>query len=252
MLARSFLYMAVMLLALTSFSACGRQDKAPEAAQEQAAEEAPPAEGTEIPTEEAEMMAQIRSIHQTLRQAGWHAKRNNREAAPLFSDVATLLTERAAVASNAVKEDLQFSASELTGLSERIYSGPPITRQELSAAQARIYWALAASHQEQAATLWPNGNAKEVAMHLAASANFITAAIGYVGGTVKEPGRDLVKRMNDLAQQVEAETPPDAADRQIQEIGQEIRKLSNRVKQTLSQMTITERRSGRSASDRPA
>ena len=76
MLARSFLYMAVMMLALTSFSACGRQDKAPEAAEEKAAE------GTEIPTGEAEMTAQFRSITKTMRQAGWHAKRNNREAAP--------------------------------------------------------------------------------------------------------------------------------------------------------------------------
>ncbi len=228
MLARSFLYMAVMLLALTSFSACGRQDKAPETAEEQAAE------GTEIPTGEAEMTAQFRSITKTMRQAGWHAKRNNREAAPLFSDVATLLSERAAVASDAVKEDLLFSASELTGLSERIFSGPPITRKELNIAHARTYWALAAFHQEQAATLWPDGNAQETALHLVSSAGFITAAIGYAGGPVTEPGRDLVKRMKDLAQQVEGEPPSDAVSRQIQEVGQEIRKLSNRVKQLFS------------------
>ena len=228
MLARSFLYMAVMMLALTSFSACGRQDKAPEAAEEQATEEAPPAEDT------AALAAKIHSIHRTMRQAGWHAKRNNREAAPLFSDVATLLTERAAVASNAVKEDLQFSASELTGLSERIFSGPSITREELNVAHARTYWALAAFHQEQAATLWPDGNAQEIAVHLVASADFISAAINYAGGPVKEPGRDLVKRMKDLAQQVEGETPSDAVSRQIQQIGQEIRKLNNRVKQFLS------------------
>ncbi|MFB3132399.1 MAG: hypothetical protein ACE10K_07745 [Rhodothermales bacterium] len=222
MLARSFLYLAVMLLAITSFSACGRQDKAPEAAEDQATEDT------------TNLAAQIQSIHQNLRRAGWHAKRNNREAAPLFSDVATLLSQRAAVASNAVKEDLQFSASELTGLSERIYSGPPITLKELYIAHARTYWALAAFHQEQAATLWPDGNAQEIALHLVSSADFITAAIGYAGEPAKEPGRDLVKRMKDLAQQVEGEPPSDAVSRQIQEVGQEIRKLSNRVKQFLS------------------
>ena len=222
MLARPFLYMAVMMLAVTSFSACGRQDKAPEAAEEQAAEDT------------ADLAAQIQSIHRNLRQAGWHANRNNREAAPLFSDVATLLTERAAVASNAVREDLQFSASELTGLSERIYSGPPITRKELNAAHARTYWALAAFHQEQAATLWPDGNAQEIALHLVSSADFITAAVGYAGGPVTEPGRDLVKRMKDLAQQVEAAPSSDAVGQQIKEVGQEIRKLSNRIRQFLS------------------
>jgi len=226
MLARSFLYMAVMMLALTSFSACGRQDNAPEAAEEQAAE------GTEIPTGAAEMTAQFRSITKTMRQAGWHAKRNNREAAPLFSDVATLLSERAAVASDAVKEDLLFSASELTGLSERIFSGPPITRKELDIAHARTYWALAAFHQEHAATLWPDGNA--LAVQLVASADYISAAISYAGRPVETPAKDLVKRMKDLAQQVEAETPSDAVSQQIQEIGQEIRKLSNRVKQLFS------------------
>ena len=222
MLARTFLHMAVMLLAITSFSACGRQDKAPEAAKDQATEDT------------TDLAAQIQSIHQNLRQAGWHAKRNNREAAPLFSDVATLLTQRAAVASKAVKEDLQFSASELTGLSERIFSGPPITLRELNITHARTYWALAAFHQEQAAILWPDGNAQEIALHLVSSASFITAAIGYAGGPVTEPGRDLVKRMKDLAQQVEGEPPSDAVSRQIQEVGQEIRKLSNRVKQFLS------------------
>ncbi len=169
MLARSFLYLAVMLLALTSFSACGRQDKAPEAAEDQATEDT------------TDLAAQIQSIHQNLRQAGWHAKRNNREAAPLISDVATLLTQRAAVASNAVKEDLQFSASELTGLSERIYSGPPITLKELNITHAHTYWALAAFHQEQAATLWPDGNAQQAALHLVSSADFVTAAIGFAG-----------------------------------------------------------------------
>ena len=228
MLARSFLYIAVMMLALTSFSACGRQDKAPEAAEEQAAE------GTEIPTGEAEMPAQFRSITKTMRQAGWHAKRNNREAAPLFSDVTTLLTQRAAVASKAVKEDLQVSASELTGLSERIFSGPPITRGELNVAHARTYWALAAFHQEHAATLWPDGNAQETAVHLVASADFISAAINYIARPVEMPAKDLVKRMKDLAQQLEAETPSDAVSQQIQEIGQEIQKLNNRVKQVIS------------------
>ncbi len=230
MLARSFLYLAVMLLALTSFSACGRQDKAPE---EQTAE-APLAEGTEIPTGEAEMKAQIGSLRSALRQAARHATRNNREAVPLFFDVASLLTQRAAVASNAVKEDLQFSASELMGLSERIYSGPPITLKELNIAHAHTYWALAAFHQEKAALLWRDGNTEEIALHLVSSAGFIGAAIGYAGGPVTEPGRDLVKRMKDLAQQVEREPPSDAVSRQIQEVGQEIRKLSNRVKQLLS------------------
>ncbi len=228
MLARSFLYIAVMMLALTSFSACGRQDKAPETAEEQTAED------TEIPTGEAEITAQFHFITKTMRQAGWHAKRNNREAAPLFSDVATLLTERAAVASSAVKEDLQFSASELTGLSERIFSGPPITRGELNVAHAHTYWALAAFHQEQAATLWPDGNAQEIAAHLVSSADFISAAINYIARPVQVPGMELVERMKDLAQQVEAETPSDTVSQQIQEIGQEIRKLSNRVKQIIS------------------
>ncbi len=220
--ARFFLYLAVMLLALTSFSACGRQDKAPETAEDQTTEDT------------IDLAAQIQSIHQTLRQAGWHAKRNDREAAPLFSDVATLLTQRAAVASNAVKEDLQFSASELTGLSERIYSGPPITLKELNIAHAHTYWALAAFHQEQAALLWIDGNTQEIALHLASSAGFIGAAIGYAGGPVTEPGRDLVKRMRDLAQQVEKDPSSDAVGQQIKEVGQEIRKLSNRVKQFLS------------------
>ncbi len=224
MLARSFLYMAVMLLAITSFSACGRQDQVPEAAEDQATEDT------------TGLAAQIQSIHQNLRQAGWHAKRNNREAAPLFSDVATLLTQRAAVASDTVKEDLQLSASELTGLGERIFSGPPITPKEMDGALARTYWALAAFHQEQAATLWPDGNAQEIAAHLNASAHFIAAANGAVGGPVREQARDLFKRTQDLAQQVEqASDPPSSTiSRQIQEIGQEIRKLSNRVKQFLS------------------
>ncbi len=222
MLARPFLYMAVMLLALTSFSACGRQDKAPEAAEDQTTEDT------------IDLAAQIQSIHQTLRQAGWHAKRNDREAAPLFSDIATLLTQRATIASKSVKEDLQFSASDLTGLSERIYSGPPITLKELNIAQARTYWALAAFHQEQAALLWRDGNAQEIALHLVSSAGFIGAAIGYAGGPVTEPGTDLVKRMRDLAQQVEKDPSSDAVGQQIKEVGQEIRKLSNRVKEFLS------------------
>ena len=233
MLARSFLYLlytAVMLLALTSFSACKQQDKASETAEEQAAEEVPPAENV------ANLAAQIQSLHQNLRQAAWHAQRNNREAVPLFNDVATLLTERAAVASDAVKEDLQFSASELTGLGERIYSGPLITRREMNVVQARAYWALAAFHQEQAATLWPNGNTQEIAMHLDAAAGFISAGSGYAGGSVKQPGRDLAKRTKDLAAQLEGASPSDAdaVGGQIQEIGQEIRKLSNQVKQFLS------------------
>ena len=135
-----------------------------------------------------------------------------------------------------MKEDLQFSASELTGLSERIYSGPPITLKELNIAHARTYWALAAFHQEQAATLWPDGNAQEIAAHLNASAHFIAAANGAVGGPVGEQARDLFKRTQDLAQQVEQASDPASStiSRQIQEIGQEIRKLSNRINQFLS------------------
>ena len=231
MLARSFVYIAVATLAITSFSACGRQDKAPEAAEEQAAQ-APPAEDSGVPIGEAAMTAQIRSITRTLRQAGWHAKRNNSEGVLLFSDVATLLTKRAAVASNAVKEDLQFSASELTGLGERIYSGPPITPKELDVVRTHTYWALAAFHQEQAATLWQDGNAQETTVHLVASADFV----GYARGAKRKAVEDLAKRTKELAQQLKGETVPDSdnVSRQIQEIGQEIRKLNNRVKQFLS------------------
>ena len=49
-----------------------------------------------------------------------------------------------------------------------------------------------------------------------------------------EPGRDLVQRMKDLALQVEEEPSSDAVGMQIKEVGQEIRKLSNQVKQFLS------------------
>lgn len=226
MRARSLLYMAALLLAIMNFSACGQQNQTPEAAQEQP---------TPAPAENSEALtAEIQSIHQSLRQAGWHAKRNNREAVPLFNDAASVLTDRAVTASNAVKEDLQFSASELTGLGERIFSGPPITTEELNRAQARAHWALAAYHQEQAAALWPDGAAQEIAIHLNASASSISAAVGYAGGPVRELGRELAKKVQELAQQVGNANDADTISQQIQQIGQEIRQLSNRVKQFLS------------------
>lgn len=234
MLARSLLYVAALLLAITSFSACSQQDKPAEG-------QTPPAEGAEPSEGEVDMAGQFQSIDETLRRAGWHAKRSNQEAAPLFSDVATLLTEYAATASASVKEDLQYSASELTGLSERIYSGPPITAKEVNVANAYTYWALAAYHQEQAAQTWPDGNLQETTMHLDAIANFIYAASGYAGGPVRTPGRSLSQKTKDLVAQLEGEPAPasDAVSQQIQEIGQEIRQLSTRLKQFLARTTIS-------------
>lgn len=228
---RAFLYLALMAVALAGFSACGRQDPTPEAADEQA--ETP---SVEIPTERAAIAAQAQALHKNLRQAAWHAERNRREAIVLFSDLAALLTAYAAVSTDAVKEDLQFSASELTGLGERIVSGPPIQSKEISIISARTYWAVAAFHQEQAATAWPQGSVPETSAHLAALASFLAAGGSSEKGPMKAQIEGMVQEARGLARRLEGEEAPapDTVNALIQRAGRQIPRFSNRVKQLAS------------------
>jgi hypothetical protein len=225
---RALLYLIMMTAALADFSACGRQDTTPDAAEEQA--DMP---SVEIPTGSAAIAAQAQAFHKNLRQAGWYAQRNRREAIVLFSDLAALLTASAAVSTDAVKEDLQFSASELTGLGERIVSGPPITSREISVVSARTYWAVAAFHQQQAANKWPQGNVSETAAHLTQMASFLDAARSSEQGPVKARIERLAQETRGLARRLEGEeaTAPDSVNALIQRAGRQIPRFSNRVKQ---------------------
>ena len=233
MRARVLLYLGMILLALGGVTACGQQDKAPEAA-----ETTPAAKDEVALTEIADVTAQISAVHRRVRLARRDALRSNREEGSLFlNEVANLLTERAVGSSGPLKEDLQFSASEFTGISERLYSGPPITREEMDFAITRSYWALAAFHHEQAVQRWNAGNAREAGLQLSAAATLIDGAIGYVEARVDEPGKELIVKIRDLAQQLEQEDGPasDAVGQRMLEVGQEIQQLRRTARQVLSE-----------------
>ena len=88
---------------------------------------------------------------------------NRQEGSLELSEAANVFSQHATESSNALKEDLEFSASEFSGMAERVFDSPSITMTEMDAVLTRGFWALAAYNYRKAAERWADGQKRQTA-----------------------------------------------------------------------------------------
>jgi len=238
---RSILHVGVMIFIALNVTMCGPSEEPSASAPVAATDSTGSVTASEVtyvaPVEEQDAQRISRDIDERLLLVRRHWRAGNRQGTSLeLNQVSDLLAGRVPDAAGAVKEELQFSVSEMTGLGERIFGSPPVTLEEIDAAITRAYWALAAYHSRKAAEQWGGGTVPATVAHLRMVASFADAAVGYMAGGLETETEDFVKQTRNLAQRLQEESNlnPEAVSLQIQEIGDVVQRISEQVRQRIA------------------
>jgi hypothetical protein len=205
----------------------------PPAAETPATVETPPAQD---PGAAAAVIEQVRAFQQQLRTTRRRVREGKHQESSLhLSEVASALAQRAAESTDQVKEDLEYSASEFSGLSERVFGTPAVTMTEMDAALTRLFWAQAAYHFNLGAGHWADGRRREAAAHFNAASIFVDESVGYYAGGLEAELEALVEQVRDLARHIDTRPNLNAAavDAEIDDLRQQITAGSERVRERL-------------------
>ena len=206
----------------------------PAATEEPPATETPQASGVDAPEAVAQ---QVRDIRDHMRKARRRVRNGEKQEASIeLSEAAAVYAQRATESTGQVKEHLEFSASEFSGMAERVFGTPVITIEEMDAAMTRAFWALAGYHYTRGADRWADGQVPETAAHLNASAMFIDESIGYLAGQREAESEALVLQMRDVARQLERGVSPGNANftAQIEDFGQKVKAYADHVRERIA------------------
>ncbi len=239
---RSVFLTGMMVLVAVGLMMCQQPEKPPAVTDDPpAATQTPPEASAGAVTAQA-IAEEVRQIQTYLRNARRNVRDNNPQEGSLqLNEAASLLSGRAAEASNALQEDLEFSASEFTGMAERVFGTSAISMDEMDAALTRAYWALAAHSFRKASQQWQAGRRAQTTAYLNATATFIDESIGYYSGGLEVPLEMLVEEMRALARELRprANDNADAVTAQMEDLGQKIEEYNRRVRQAIQENVET-------------
>ena len=234
---RSLLQLSLIVLLAVGLTMCQQpsdQPAAPPATPEPPSAEEPQAAGVDAPEAVAE---QVRTIQGHIRTARRRVRDGEKQEASLeLSEVSSVCAQRALESTGEVKEHLEFSASEFSGLAERVFGSPAVTIDEMDVAITRAFWALAGYHFTRGSARWADGQVPETAAHLKASAVLIDESIGYLAGQREAESTALVAQMRDVARQLERGVSPGNANftALIDDFGQKVKAYADHVRGRLT------------------
>ncbi len=232
MRARSVLQVGMMVLLAVGLTMCKQPEQPPADAEEPPAAVASPeadASSSEVVAEE------VRQIQKRLRNARRHVRDGNRQEGSLeLSEAANVFSQHATESSNALKEDLEFSASEFSGMAERVFDTPSVTMTEMDAALTRAFWAQAAYTYRKAAERWADGQKPQTAAYLNATATFIDESVGYFSGGLEVQSETLIREMRGLARELTS-LDGNAITAQMEDFGRKVEQYSRQVRQAIEE-----------------
>ena len=234
---RSLLQTSLIVLMAAGLTMCKQPSEQPAETPpttEEPSAETSQASGVDAPEAVAE---QVRDIREHMRKARRRVRSgDSQEASVQLSEAASVYARRATESTGEVREHLEFSASEFSGMAERVFGTPAITIEEMDAAMTRGFWALAGYHVVRGADRWADGQVPETAAHLKASAMFVDESVGYLAGQREAESEALVVQMRDVARQLERGVSPQNAafTAQIQGFGQKVKEYADHVRERVA------------------
>lgn len=147
---------------------------------------------------------------------------------------AELLNDRAAHASDAVKNNVETSAQELETLAERMKEGPEVTSEQLGTALARAYTALAEYHHQQATWQLSEKRPRHAAVELNAAAVYLEDTAPFLNSVEERQATQLRTQAEDLADNLAEHfnNVAETASEQLREIGRQIEEIHHSVQPT--------------------
>ena len=108
---------------------------------------------------------------------------------------------------------------------------------EMDAVLTRGFWALAAYNYRKAAERWADGQKRQTAAYLNATATFIDESIGYYSGGLEVQSETLVQEMRELARELTARAAlnGNAVTAQMEDFGQKVEQYSRQVRQAIEE-----------------
>ena len=234
---RLLLQAGMMVLLAMGLTRCQQPAEKPAEAETPPAAETPPQTrpAPRSGTPQA-LGVKVKDMQKVLRGARRLVREGSQEAGALeLNKAADLFAQYAAEASDWVKEDLEISAAELSGLAQRFLDAPSISQDEIDAALTRAFWALAAYNYQKAAKEWTDRRRRWAAAYLRASSTFIDEAVGYFSGGLEMESVALLGSMRGLAGGLAArgQLNEDDVTARIEDFGQKVETYNRLVRQAI-------------------